>query len=601
MIIILEPQKDAYVTNINTRENDGINANTGSAATLDLFKLYNENRFSKSWAIFQFNDSINDGQILTLIDANGVIKNFEFNSDNNVQENNIPIIGSNNGNEAQLIKNAVDSLDDLKIDAYVNSNNLLVLKQQKSGESGDTQFTLPVNMVHSYNLNSFARIDFSACLIKFDIQKFKDEWIILDNANNLLGSFQNLEAEIVLKDVTTGITKPKDYNLEVLKLLKNFEEGIGKDTIYFSDRYECNFTNLSSDSADDWSIPGVITDLDVESLSSDFNVNLGNENVVFDVTNYIIDQMKLANVSDKGFLIKFADNNLFDTKSYFAKRLGSRHLINKKFVPQLRIKINDSSYHIPVDSFNKKRYFNNVETFYLFNRVNGILSNFVNPDGLDTLKFKITNKNNDTDLIVPVDALTNLTNLRGQELNGIFKAEINIDKFDDDVSALISNDKLEANYVWYWTDDGTNERVIKTQRVDFYISENQNNFDFENLISVVKIDENFIDSNNSVSSLKVYFTDTKKEFNAVKVPYELPSENLGNVCYQIYDVENNNVLVDYDDSATLMFFDGEKYVFDIFVPRIFKDRRINFKFKYKDIITNNDKYIFNKNYSIKVL
>ena len=54
MIIILTPTKDTYVTNLQTELNDGSLANTGHAATLDLFKLYNENKYSKSWAAFRF-------------------------------------------------------------------------------------------------------------------------------------------------------------------------------------------------------------------------------------------------------------------------------------------------------------------------------------------------------------------------------------------------------------------------------------------------------------------------------------------------------------------------------------------------------------------
>ena len=60
MIIILEPQKDTYVTNLKTQNNDGSLANVGHAATLDLFKLYNENKYAKSWASFKFVGALRD-------------------------------------------------------------------------------------------------------------------------------------------------------------------------------------------------------------------------------------------------------------------------------------------------------------------------------------------------------------------------------------------------------------------------------------------------------------------------------------------------------------------------------------------------------------
>jgi len=53
-------------------------------------------------------------------------------------------------------------------------------------------------------------------------------------------------------------------------------------------------------------------------------------------------------------------------------------------------------------------------------------------------------------------------------------------------------------------------------------------------------------------------------------------------------------LLDYDNIGTKLFFDGEKYIFDLFVPTIFKNKRVMFEFKTKDNITGSDKFIKNK-------
>ena len=47
MIIKFLAEKDTYVTNLNTKEVEGITANLGNAATLVIFKLYNEKREKK--------------------------------------------------------------------------------------------------------------------------------------------------------------------------------------------------------------------------------------------------------------------------------------------------------------------------------------------------------------------------------------------------------------------------------------------------------------------------------------------------------------------------------------------------------------------------
>ena len=63
MIITLNPVKDTYVTNLNTQYNSGSLANVGHAATIDLFKLYNENKYSNAWVLFTFSDVIGKSKL----------------------------------------------------------------------------------------------------------------------------------------------------------------------------------------------------------------------------------------------------------------------------------------------------------------------------------------------------------------------------------------------------------------------------------------------------------------------------------------------------------------------------------------------------------
>jgi hypothetical protein len=619
--------------------------------------------------------------------------------------------------------------------AYSNSNNELVLKQNKSGDSGDTTFTLPNNMTHIDSLTKFARIDYSAALIKFDLETFKTNWSIGAVLSDE-GAFNNLKAELILKDVTTGIAKPKDYSLELYRLVKSFDEGIGKDTIHFSDKDDSSFTSL--DISTNWEVSEYISDLDAVALSpavelSSNKTSKGDEDLSFDITEYIKAEIVKADITDNGFLIKFPDSILYDQKSYFVKRLGSRHLINKQFVPQLRIKIDDSTYNIPTNSFNKVRYLDNAEDFYLFNRANGNLIDFNEPDARTgwTIKFEIGS-------IVLDKATTIPTNFSGDSLTGTRKASItavdmsrynstiathlltnktykdtlkwcyrnietavdlvkgrlykiitpndtvftNIGAADsisdtlfvatgsgvgagtaiemdltsvstNDVSTVVNADNFvkgklykikalndgenppgddtdfktdfgaadnAANILFIAKQNGADvgaagtgtayeiditnlkviEHVVLTEPVEFKTAETSNETRYENLITSIRITENDLFANDGTNSVEVYFVDTKKEFNAVKVPYELPSESLGDVYYQLYNVESGNILIDYDTPATKMFYDGEKYKFNLFVPKLFKNLRVNFKFKYKDPITNVDKFIFSDKYSVRI-
>ena len=629
MIIILEPQKDAYVTNLKTLNNDASYSNVGHAATLDLFKLYNENKHANSWALIEFSstvdDTINDGEIINIIDSLGVSKTFEFDDDNNHNPDNvkIDITGEvDNQNYAEILANTINAVDNFNVTAYNNSNNQLLLKQNISGESGDTLISLPSQNITSkveetiedVTYGKFARIDYSTLLIKFDLESVKNKWNIGNNLNdvNISGAFSNLKAELVLKDVTTGISKPKEYSLEAYALLKEFDEGVGKDTIYFSDSDICNFNKINKN--EDWGIPSFITkDNDAEEIGSTIPKSKnqkGDENLVFDVTSYV--KRNLEAVDDLGLLIKFTDNIIFDKKSYFVKRLGSRHLINKSFIPELRIKINDSDANIPTSSHNKVRYLNNEESFYLLNNISGKLQNISAPANFDVdnhLKLRITNRQETLTFIENIEANNHaespIKNYKGDITTGIRKATIDntqLSKFDNQVLENIKNNKLEAKIIWYW-DDGSDEYVILKENVTFLTSEGVTDVKYENLLVSIKSQENNIIANNNIVPLEVYFVDTKKEFNAVKVPYELPSENLGEVYYQVYDVETNDLIIDYDEEAhsTKMFYDGEKYVFNLFLPSHFKNRRINFKFKYKNYINDSNHYLFNENYKLRLL
>ena len=760
MIIILEPEKDTYVTNFKTVKNDGAKANVGQAATLDLFKLHNENKNSNSWAAFKFTSgtTIADSHKLVLTDANNITKTFEFDTANdpgNITAGNIRISingQADNSQYATTIKTAINAVSDFGITAHSNSNNELILKQDKSGSSGDTSFTLPTNMTHVSSLTKFARIDYSAVLVKFDLKKLKEQFDISgDIAND--GAFNSLKAELVLKDVTTGITKPKNFNLSAFELKKDFNEGVGKDTVHFSDKSNTNFQTFDGET--NWEVESFITvgtsgdavdQTLISSSTSSFLVEKGSEDIVFDVTNYIKTKIQEATPTNKGILISFPITELYDGKSYFAKRVGSRHLVNKKIRPELRIKINDSSssYTIPTNSFNKKRFLNSTEDFFLFNNANSKLEAFASPAGFNTLEFEIGS-------ILKNKITSGVTNYRGDSIAGIKKASLlntDMSRYNTTIEASILKDKpYEDTLKWYFTNvvaasslalqkiykikdpsntnfatsfgaanstagtlfipnvagdagsgngtayeidmsslnlsnttktikavnivqgklykiitqnsegaTGTNtdfttsfgaanntantlfvakasgaansgdgtayeisdlsnidivKKTVYSEKIQFHARETANEVKYENLIAVTRINENDLFANNSVSSIEVYFVDTKKEFDVVKTPYELPSENIGDAFYQVLDVESNKVLIDYHESnasdannkadATKMFFDGEKYKFNFYVPEKYKDLRLNFKFMYKDPVSNVKRYIFNEKYSVRVV
>ena len=418
-------------------------------------------------------------------------------------------------------------------------------------------------------------------------------------------AFNNLKAEVVLYDVSTGQTKPRNYTLSAYNLTKDFEEGIGKDTIHFSDIDEvANFTNLNSNATNNtWKIPGYVSSID-DTAILDYPINesavtptcsiiRGDEDAVFDITDYFKNQIITSPPNNKGILVTFNDTNKNDQKTYFVKRFGSRHLLNKSLVPILRISIPDWSFTIPKKSQFAKRYLNSAETFYLFNRNNSLVS-FEEPAAASTLKFRIISEDKTT-VYVDNKSTIDVKNFKGTTITGIKKANItkdDLDRWNSTISSNIKNQKLIAYARWYWDENAsTNEHIIKDEKLTFNLMESTSDQTYSNLVSRVKFENTSLTGNNTINEGHVYFLDTRASLEVVKVPFDILSENLGEVKYQLVNIDNKKVLYDYSDS-TKLFYDGEKYVFNFCLPEIYKQFRVKFNFKVSSQI-NDSEYIIN--------
>jgi len=684
MIISITPIADTYVNNLQTVDNDASYANVGKAATLDLFKLYNENKHAYSWAGFSFRETIQNESVIVLTDTDLNTVEFKFYTNSNVFDGSLDndgrvIVGISdildqdavNPSYASRLKDVIDNVNEnnngltLNITAYVNSRNDIILKQQKPGDVGDTSFIIPNEINSITGLSLFARIEYSAILIKFDIDKLKRDWIILDQENppNILGSFANMKAELVLKDITSGLNKPYDYEIEVLSLLKDFKEGIGKDTIYFSDLDYCNFKNLNENNL--WSIENFITLNEDTSLINNSTiktkVELGNENISFDITEYI-KKIIVENATDNGLLIKFTDDYLYDKFTYFVKRLGSRHLQNKVLVPVLNIKIDDSLYEVPNNE--KKLYFNKDESIYLLNRKSK-LESFTKPTINSTILFNLYNYKNNQKVLDSI-SVSSVESYKGSTINGIAKASLNVSQFDEAIEEIINNEYSDFTLEWFWQDsefsfinsslieinkkykikvagsidytligaenndvgtvfvsnslpdfdiddpdfvDGevfvVKETIINSNKLKIYVPERTIDSGTKNLLSSLKpesSDLGYIETD-SVCKMNVYFIDTKSSLRASKLSSQIKSIDLGDVYYEVYLKSSKEKVVEFDfiNNSTKMFYDGEKYCFNFYAPDFLSGKTLLFKFAYYDEFNNDLKYISSINDNTNVI
>jgi hypothetical protein len=630
MIIKFLSDKDTFVTNMNTDYNEGIKSNFGKASTLDLFKLYNENKNSYSWAKFEFTgELVADDDSLTLEDASGNIATFIIKSDVNTNDGTIDpeghiivgTLGLSQETYAEQFAIVVNSINTnntnnktLNITAYA-ADGQLVLIQNIKGKLGDTEFTLPVNMTHviNANINKFCRRDYSCILIKFNIDDLLEKWAL----NNDVEAFNNVYSEVILKDVSTGIQKPKDYTLELYKIKDSFIEGIGKDIKNFSDSYVTNFVDLNENTT--WSIPGILTSREIgDSLIDSVTVSEGDEDIKFNISSIINDYINGADRDNFGFLIKFSDANLFDSKTYFAKRVGSRHLVNKKFVPCLDVLIDDSSY-ITNTLYNKQVLAKTSGSHYFY------VDDVILPANYDKLNLELSTQINSEKVILHLESLTqaDITNAKVKSFQGEEVADrlsISIDYMDFITTEVLnyistsSSKKIKINQKIFLSGPEAGDPLEAPPEfllgndyfyLDFDSQSNlEENFN-KNLYVTTKFDKE-LNGNNSAYIISTHFINTKRNYTVSKIPLDLVSENLSDVYYQIYDVDTGEILYDFKDTdllkhATKMKFDGVCYKANVFISELYKNKRINFKFKFTDSFNNTSSFIENKNMSFKVL
>lgn len=608
MIIKISSSKDTFITNLKTLYNDGSKSNFGSCSTLDLFKLYNENKNAVSKLFLEIQDVvIQNGSKLTLTDYKNNTVTLVFDNTTNVNDGSLQdeeenyVIGTRNGNleYASQLGKTVNSLKELGVldiscEYY---QNYLIMKQGMKGEQGDTNLTFTNNFDQVFksktNVYKFARIEQSHILIKFDIENING---LLENINFENSVFNNLNAKLLLKDVSTGLQKPKNYTISAHKLLKDFDEGIGKDIKNLSDVDVANFYTINQNEnllISEFLIP----DVDFEAAPLDEVVIVrGDENVSFDISD-IIKQIIKGEIQNKGILIKLNDEFIYNDRTYFAKRFGSRHLLNKKHIPVIDISIQDEVYGLPIFQKNKN-ITNDIQEFYLYNNSgSNRLTDFFYPttaegDVYNTIRCKIKLENDENTFY---DALTeDVYDFKGNIVEGVKKFVVPGTLFKTaDILNSLSNDQLTFTVQWYYShsDLPLNDVNIKID-THTLLKINDSLTDNEKEYVTLKFNRN-LSANNSVYKGMVYFIDPTKRQEASRVSLDIKSnEYSGDLYYKVLNAEDNSVLCDYSE-GTRMFFDGEKYTFNFFVPDFFANKQIYFEYK---ILVNNDSSYITENY-----
>ena len=637
MIITELAKKDTYVTNLHLGVTDATYSNVGKASTLDLFKIVKENNKIKARAIFKITDASVDLvnlKTFTLIDSINnsvefVVDSSSSHSDGRVNASGKVIIGIDSTaagtNQLQKVINAINNVNvmdqtqnggsnqlssslSLNITAKKLDNTRILLEQNNPGETGERAISVDSNS--NFTITGFIRIQHSAILINFDLASLA-ETFVSDLNNSVFSSTSNYKVYLKLFDVGEASTRPKDYNvkLSVLKDSINFEEGIGSDLYNFSDVGFANFskidatnnwTNISSVSQDDCAPNYYLFKNQRDLLSK------GNEDITFDITSYFNDYLN-DNVQSSSFIVSFDLDNLFDEYTYFVKRLGSVHLNNRSNHPRVEVHIDENKIQ-NIESQTKTRYFDNEEIFYLFNKVSKLENFNENYNVKVKLEYKNEEGNNLLDDGNDSHVITgfNLRDFTGSLKTGVKKFTIPstlISRFNASIqSQIVASDSLKVKFTYYY-DNGNTTIDIKSETITFKKSEILSSIEnFRLLRPTIKILSNNLDADDSVVKIVVDFFDLKREYKAVNIPISLSSENLGKVYYSVYDIDTGETIIKKNEAninANEMLYDGASYTMNFFASKIYKNRRVNFKFYYNDEVNLLENVIYDKSFALR--
>ncbi len=474
-------------------------------------------------------------------------------------------------------------------DAYIQ-NRVVNGDQQLQGNVG-LAGSLDLFKLYGYTSTTSGSVttpntELSRLLIHFDLQPLRDLLAagLVDPTN------ASFSCRLHLFDVYGGQPCPDNFTVTVYPLSASFDEGHGKDVVFYSDYDVCNWLT-SSIASGSWLLSGCgsgsaypgpcdyFTTLGSSSLLSQQTFVKGTEDLDIDVT-LIVSATLAGQLPDAGLRIALTPSMEQDTHSYFVKRFGSRHAFNAEKQPVMYVRYDDS-----IQDDTNDLYLDAPSYLFLYNYVRGALANLMSGSSPVTGHNSVILK-----MQTPVSGGLYSLYFTGSQhysgLNpqvGIYSASVTVPlndpllmpqwQFSGSITFTPTWQSLDGS-VTYAIDPPV--KVLPPQR-------GPQNLAVTHLdVSVIGLQDEYTDDTQQV--LRVNLWDFTQPFlqNAIRLPVELPGIIVRDVHYQVRDNDDGFIAIPFDltnNSTRLsndtknMFFTldttsliaGHAYVIDIMV------------------------------------
>lgn len=457
-------------------------------------------------------------------------------------------------------------------DTYITNKIVKNVQKTKSNVGGAATLDLfKLNVItHSGSLPNQEK---SRLLIHFDLDPLRE----LIQTKKLDFNSPSFWCKLNLKDVYGGQPTPADFTVSIFPLSASFEEGLGKDVVFFSDSDISNWITASLGA--NWFITGCSKPCDSQIgggdyITSSFSINdtkvqqyfkTGEEDLLVDVT-HIISATLSGEIPDEGFRISFDETIENNEKTYFVKRFGSSAVYNETKQPRLIYGFDDSTTD---DSQNL--IFDKSCNLFLRNYAAGSLTNILSGSALTEitgtnsllLKLSTTAVSGGYTLYF-TGSQYSYSNSSLAYVDGTYFAPIVINSFDPNIAqVLLSSSSINFAPVWISL-DGTvvyNSGSLVTFNKPSRLSSTRSK---KYVISVLNVKDSY-KVNDSPALVNVnIFDQTSPLLTVVKLPVELVGTVVNDVFYEVRDANTDEIVIPHDapHNATKVSADANGMYFE---------------------------------------
>ena len=423
--------------------------------------------------------------------------------------------------------------------------------------------------------------ELSRLLIHFNLQPLRD----LVAAGQIDPGNSTFSCRLHLFDVYGGQPCPSNFTITVNPLSASFDEGHGKDVVFYSDFDVCNWLT-SSLASGSWLGSGCASG-SVSPNAGDFFTNFsgqqvfvqGTEDLDIDIT-AIVSATLAGQIPDAGLRIAFAASLETDTHSYFVKRFASSQAFNAEKHPVLYVRYDDS-----IQDDTNNLFLDSTSYLFLYNYVRGAPANLMS--GSST----ITGTNSLVlQLQTPISGgLYSLYFSGSQYFSGhnpqvgIYSASVLVPLNDPNlVPQWQQSGSITFTPIWQSLDRTVTYLTGSAIKAYLPLRGPQSQVTTHLDVSVLGLHDEYGENEQQV--LRVNLWDFTQPYltNATHLPVELPGIIVRDVHYQIRDNDNGFVAVPFDlvhnstrlsnDSKTMFFtldtsslIAGHAYSIDVLV------------------------------------